>query len=87
VFKLFLIAHRQPGYFSVSHQLTTSNRQKEKGSVQHTTQPISTSTSHMTEAKKDMKGDSKAKDGEAMARPATNVAKAIYQCTGMLLTQ
>jgi hypothetical protein len=41
----------------------------------------------MTEAKKDMKGDSKAKDGEAVARPATNVAKAIYQRTGMLLTQ
>ena len=51
------------------------------------TQPTSTSTLHMTEAKKDMKGDSKAKDGEAVAKPTTNVAKTIYQCTGMLLTR
>jgi hypothetical protein len=87
VFKFFLIAYSQSEYFSGLHQLTTSNRQKEKGSVQRATQPTSTSTLHMTEAKKDMKGDSKAKDGEAVAKPTTNVAKTIYQCTGMLLTR
>lgn len=69
------------------HQLITSSRQKENGSVQRTTHPVSTSTQHMTEAKKDMKGDSKAKDGEAAAKSASNVTEASYQCAGMLLTQ
>jgi hypothetical protein len=41
----------------------------------------------MTEAKEDMKGDSKAKGGETAAKSALNVAKASYQCAGMLLTQ
>src|SRR2546421_12328264 len=41
----------------------------------------------MTEAKKDMKGDNKAKEGEAAAKSASNVAKASHQCTGMPLTQ
>jgi hypothetical protein len=50
-------------------------------------QPASTPAVHRTEAKKDVKEDSKAKDGEAMAKPATNVAKTIYQYTGMLLTR
>jgi hypothetical protein len=40
----------------------------------------------MTEAKKDMKGDSKAKGGETAAKSASNVAKASYQYGGMLLT-
>ena len=69
------------------HQLITSSRQKENGSVQRTTHPVSTSTQHMAEAKKDMKGDSKAKDGEAAAKSVSNVAKTSHQCAGMLLTQ
>jgi hypothetical protein len=71
----------------VLHQLITSRGQKENGGVQRTTHPVSTSTLHMTEEKKDMKGDSKAKGGEAAAKSAPNVAKASYQCAGVLLTQ
>jgi hypothetical protein len=71
----------------VLHQLITSCRQKENGSVQRTTHPVSTSTLYITEVKKDTKGDSKAKGGEAAAKSASNVAKPSYQCAGMLLTQ
>jgi hypothetical protein len=67
---------------SLLHQLITVSRQKENGSVQRTKHPVSTSTLHMTEAKNDMKGDSKAKDGEAAAKSASNVIKASYQCAG-----
>jgi hypothetical protein len=41
----------------------------------------------MTEAKKDMKGEGKAKDGEVAADSTSNVVEASYQCAGMLLTQ